>query len=156
MEVIIHMKNCAQYNGQVSKFTFDMRPESDHNAGILYGALANEPDWRQFLVDEISFVTSRTNPRVQVADLFARETMKALGNIVGPVTRPPRKSWLALHGTERFHIAAFGEEYFADLKRQMPELERHSGVSRDAYLQWLRAKNRQHSMTNLLLYMSTA
>ncbi len=36
MELIQRMKNCANYNKEIAKFTFDMRPEGPYNSGVLY------------------------------------------------------------------------------------------------------------------------
>jgi hypothetical protein len=55
--------------------------------------------------------------------LFAREAMKALDNVVGPVKRPIRQSWQALLGTDRFVVDALSTEWFEDMKRKLPESE---------------------------------
>lgn len=48
--VVIAMKNFAQHAGEIAEMTFDMRLESEHNAGFLYGAIReNEPDWAHIL-----------------------------------------------------------------------------------------------------------
>lgn len=106
MEVVTAMKQCAANNGRGVRFTFDSRQESEHNTGMLYGMLRDQPGWKNVLAPSIAFACSRDYPKVQVADLFARETMKVLDNALGPVKRPPRKSWLALYNTERFYMEA--------------------------------------------------
>jgi hypothetical protein len=153
LEVVQAMKNCAANNKESVKFTFDMRRESEHNTGLLYGMVMAVPDWNKHLFSEISFACSRENPRVQVADLFAREAMKALDNKVGPVKRSARKSWLTLYHTGRFHIEAISDGWFEDLKRQMPMLEKETGMSVGGYLRWLKENNLQHNTSNLFLYM---
>lgn len=145
------MKNCAAYNGATARFTFDMRRESEYNTGLLY-AMAFR-DWKEHMFSSIAFECSRDNACVQVADLFTRETMKALDNHVGPVKRPARKSWLALHDTGRFHIEAIGEAWFESLKGQMPRLEEKTGMSFAGYTDWLKNNNRQDNDTNRFLYM---
>ncbi len=40
--VVIAMKNFAQHAGEIAEMTFDMRLESEHNAGFLYGFSARE------------------------------------------------------------------------------------------------------------------
>jgi hypothetical protein len=91
--VVIAMKNFAQHAGDVAEMTFDVRLESEHNAGFLYGAIReNEPDWAPYLASKISFEFAKDNPRIQIADLLAREAMKALDNQIGPKKRPTRKS----------------------------------------------------------------
>lgn len=131
------MKNCAAYNHETVKFTFDMRPESEHNTGLLYGMAKQTKQWNPYLDSEIGFACSRDHPRVQVADLFARETMKALDNSFGPNRRPPRKSLATLLETGRFHIDAFSTEWFEDLKSHMAKLEKLTGMSIADYAHWL-------------------
>ena len=97
--VIEEMKQCAQRNQETVRFTFDERKESEHNTSLLYKIAAELPEYQDTMFDDISFGNHRETPRLQVADLFARETMKTLDNIVGPVKRDPRKSWLALADT---------------------------------------------------------
>jgi hypothetical protein len=64
-----------------------------------------------------------------------------------------RKSWAALHDTGRFHIDAISIDWFKDLRRQMPELERQSKMSGDQYSEWLRANKLQHNVTNMFRFM---
>jgi len=111
------------------------------------------PEWQQHTFSEIAFECSRENPRIQVADLLAREAMKVLDNQVGPKKRDPRKSWLALHDTGRFHVEVLSDGWFESLKLQMPMLEKDTGQSRDDYLRWLKTHNMQHSTTNLFQYI---
>jgi hypothetical protein len=145
IEVVQAMKNCAANNGARAKFTFDMRRESEYNTGLLYAMTV--PDWKEHMFSSIAFECSRDNPCVQVADLFTRETMKVLDNIVGPVKRSARKSWLALHDTGRFHIDVIADAWFESLKGQMPMLEEQTGMSSAGYTDWLKDNNRQHNTT---------
>lgn len=155
LSVVEAMKNCAANNGEIADITFDTRMESEHNAGLLYaGARENEPEWRPFLGSKVSFESSKDNPRIQVADLLAREAMKALDNVVGPKKRGIRKSWAALSETGRFHVDALSDDWFADLKRHMPQLEEKTGLHKGDYLEWLKVRNRQHNVTNLIHFMN--
>lgn len=79
VEVMQWMKSIAKKNNAVAEFTFDMRMESEHSAELLYGT-AKEFDagWSPYLAEKITFELSRKNPRLQAADLVAREVMKAL------------------------------------------------------------------------------
>ncbi|MDQ3565343.1 MAG: DUF3800 domain-containing protein [Pseudomonadota bacterium] len=151
LEVVQAMKNCAATNGATARFTFDMRRESEYNTGLLYNMAMT--DWKEHMFSSIAFECSRDNTGVQVADLFTRETMKALDNIVGPVKRPTRKSWLALHDTGRFHIDVVADAWFESLKGQMPMLEEQTGMSSAGYADWLKTNNLQDSTTNLFRYM---
>src|SRR2546425_21213 len=62
IEVIQKMKNCAAYNRETVKFTFDMRPESEHNTGILYAMAKRSKQWNPYLDSEIGFACSRDHP----------------------------------------------------------------------------------------------
>lgn len=152
--VVFAMKNFAKNAGGVAEFIFDMRMESEHNAGLLYGLLReNEPDWAPYLASKISFEFAKHNPRIQVADLLAREAMKALDNFVGPVKRPIRKSWQALRETGRFEVDSFSTEWFEDLKRKLPDLAQKLGIDKSDYVQWLRDRNRQHNISNMFHFV---
>ena len=148
------MKNCAQYNHETVKFTFDMRPESEYNTGLLYGMARQSKEWNPYIDGEFSFACSKDNPRIQVVDLFARETMKALDNSFGPNKRPPRKSLSCLLETERFHVEAFSTEWFEDLKLHMSDLEKSTGMSMADYARWLAATKRNtDSISNRFDYI---
>ena len=151
--VVIAMKNFAQRAGGIAEMIFDMRSQSEHNAGFLYGSIReNEPDWAPYLASKISFEFAINNPRIQIADLLAREAMKALDNEIGPVKRPTRKSWQALLDTERFVTFPFSTDWFEDLKRKMPEAEKQMNMNRDMYIEWLRQRKRQHNVSNLFQF----
>ena len=147
------MRNCAFHYSGVAKFTFDTRRESQHNTSLLYDMATKSPTIKDQLFPNIAFECSADNPRLQVADLFAREVMKALDNLVAPIKREPRKSWMALYKTGRFHAEVIGVSWFESLQQQMPMLESDTGLSRDGYLRWLSENKRQHNTTNLFLYM---
>jgi len=154
LRVMQMMKNCAKANKEVADFTFDMRMQSEHNAGLLYGITKEyEPEWSPHLAEKVTFEFARKNPRIRVADLVAREVMKALDNQIGPVKREIRKSWKALHDTGRFHAEAFSEDWFADLKKHYAELEKTVGFCEQDYMNWLSARKRQHNVTNMFLFV---
>jgi hypothetical protein len=152
--VIFAVKNVASHFDDIAELIFDMRLESAHNAGFLYGSLReNEPDWAAHLASKISFEFAKENPRIQVADLFAREAMKELDNQIGPAKRKTRKSWQALFETQRFTLDAFSVHWFEDMKRKLPEAEKMMNMNRDMYLDWLQQRNRQHNVSNLFQYV---
>jgi uncharacterized protein DUF3800 len=153
IEVLQAMRNCAAFNHHTVKFTFDTRRESEHNAGLLYGMFREMPEWKDVVFSEISFACSRDQPRIQVADLFARETMKLLDCVVGPVKRPPRKSWLTLRETGRFHAEAISIDWFKSLRGQLTQLQERTGMSQDKYHRWLQEHKLQQCTTNLFRYM---
>jgi hypothetical protein len=97
LDVLQAMVTLSMNWGLMAKLTFDSRVESEHNAALIYANLReNSPGWTDRLAGEISFVSSRKCARIQMADLFARESMKVLDNQVGPIKREPRRSWEAL------------------------------------------------------------
>jgi hypothetical protein len=154
LRIIQAMKDCAKKHGEAAEFTLDKRLDVEHNAGLMYRtAHEYEPEWTPYLVERIQFECSRKNPRLQVADLLARETMKALDNRIGPLKRPERKSWLALAESKRFEIEIYSHEWFDDLKKHYDELETSVGFCKQDYVNWLAVRNRQHSITNMFLFV---
>lgn len=151
MEAMVHFAN--NRNDQV-KFIFDSRAESEHNAGLLYAHIReSNPECRQLIADEISFVSSRKNIRIQIADLYAREAMKMLDNQIGPVKRPHRKSWLALASTGRFKVIARSHEHFAEAKEQIKSIDGITDMSDEGYAAWLQETGRVWNVTNYFEYL---
>jgi hypothetical protein len=99
------------------------------------------PGYKEHMFSEISFASRKNSARIQVADLLAREAMKALDNFIGPIKRQPRKSWLVL-----------SDEFFESLDRQKEELMKRFNQSQTGYDEWLRKTNRQNNLTNLFIY----
>ncbi len=137
------------------RFTFDHR-QGETNTGILYEWIMALPEWNEsgILFDqEVSF-TSRKNPRIQVADLVARETMKHLDNMIGPKKRPIRKSLEALATTnKRLQFDFLMRSYFEDMKGKLPEAGRQLwGVGETAYVDWLRKNNMQDNFNSRLRF----
>lgn len=150
LEVLKAMRNCAAYNKETVEYTFDMGRD-EYNAGYLYSRLVVHEDWKDYISTKISFECSRKNNRVQVADLFARETMKALDNHFGPKKRPPRKSFQALVETGRFHVEAISEEWFQDLKRQI-DFDKELGPPEE-YRRWLKDNHFSHNTLSMFRYV---
>jgi hypothetical protein len=146
-----HTRNAQQWNERVDatldcgdpkiqlEFTFDHRIESEVNAGSLYSSFLNQPEWKDsqlFATQQISF-DSRKNPRVQMADMVAREAMKDLDRKIGRVKFNERKSKQALAADDHFKFLELNREYCLRLqqavKEQKPEPE---------YLGWLERTGR--------------
>jgi hypothetical protein len=155
LDIVEKMKNCAAYNHETVQITFDTRQESEHNAGMLYGMARQAPGWQHFLFPEIGFAGSRENPRVQVADLFTREVMKALDNAIGPTKRKPRKPWVALRATDRFHADVLSDDWFAGLQEQMPQIESYLGMSMVDYARWLKDNRLIDNISNRFRYIAS-
>jgi len=124
----------------MAECVFDSRNETEFNAGFLYGQLReNYPQWAPRLAEKITFDSSRANPRIQIADLWGREAMKALDNSIGPVKRN-RRSWQALSATERFLSYSYSEDWFRDFSADFENAKRRIGFSNDELMRWLREK----------------
>jgi hypothetical protein len=123
---------------------------------IYAGLRENNSEWQQRFADEISFVSSRLNVRIQIADLFAREAMKDLDNEVGPKKRPTRKSWECLRDTGRFFIKRTGMEYFDPASRNMDQVREIFHIGPGDFEQWLKDRNRQWNHTNWYEFLQWA
>jgi len=119
------------------EFTFDHRKQSEGNAGTLYSAFINQPEWADtyLLGTKISF-DCRTNPRIQMADLLARESMKDLDRSVGEA-RKPRDSFRALKETGKFVFIQRDRAYFQEWHDRMSQLKAESGMNEQDYVNWL-------------------
>jgi len=150
-ELLEDVKGVCAHFGSKAEFTFDIGTENEYNAGQLYaGARDDSREMFNLFAEKLSFARAREHARLQVADLIAYEGMKEMDNKIGPVKRPMRKSWAALSGTRRFQAIGYSWEWFKDLRRKLPELEKRSGINQQAYVQWLKERNRQHSISNMV------
>ncbi len=154
IQVLEGIKMYAQARADIAEVTFDANTETDHNAAYLYASFREDaPGWKAHLAPKISFDSDTTNPRLQIADLFAREAMKGVDNIVGPVKRPERRSWLSLYATGRFDIMYFGEEFFQFLNKRIPAMNEELGFTQPDYFEWLAKLGRQDNTTNLFKFL---
>jgi hypothetical protein len=154
IDVLEAMVFFAENVTDVAELTFDNRVQSNHNAALIYASLReSRPSWKEHLASKILFGSSEDNARIQVADLFAREAMKALDNVVGPIKRPIRKSWEALRDTQRFVVDSWGEDYFRDLLPDLKGAGERWGIRPSEYRAWLAETNRNHSMTAYVEYI---
>jgi hypothetical protein len=154
MDVLQAMGNFAVHRDDEVEFTFDSRIESEHNAGLIYAHIReSHPEWKKRFASKISFECSRRSPRVQIADLFAREAMKALDNMIGPKTRPKRKSWKALEDTRRFWVYCFSHQYFNAAKEDLPNLDALLGFDSIDFGKWLQRKGRIWNVTNYFEFL---
>ena len=125
------------------EFIFDHR-QGEGVTGSLYDYAIAQPEWQEtgiFFSNKISF-TSRKNPRIQVADLVARETMKYLEGYLAKPQRKMRKSMATLAtANRRLQFDFLMKEYFEQMKLALPRLEQEIGMTREVYDAWL-AKNK--------------
>jgi Protein of unknown function (DUF3800) len=150
--VLATLADFARVLNEKIKFSFDSREESEHNTGMLYGMYRNKDENKGHLFPEISFLCSRDHPRIQIADLMARETMKDADNHFGPVRRPRRKSLLALVETQMFHVESISIDWFRGLRSEMPRLQEITGVTEESYRAWLGEHKLEHNLTNLFRF----
>jgi hypothetical protein len=127
------------------KFTFDGR-QGQGSLTTLYDDITSWPEWAEFplsFADEISFAT-RKNPKVQAADLFARETMKGLDRYLQGL---PRRKSLTTLGTScrHFQFHYLMDEYFAQMEAALREKIRRT---RKNYARWLLSVNAQDTIEN--------
>ncbi len=146
------MRNCAVNNSEMVQFAFDNRRKNEHNATRFYETLVQDSEWSQYISPKLTFLSSAESSRIRVADLFARETMKAWDNRFGPLPRKVRQSWTASRNTGRLHIEAVGIDWFTPLKENMTRFEKETGMSQSSYQGWLSDIRLQHSVSNLLFY----
>jgi hypothetical protein len=118
-------------------FTFDDRKRSASNAGRIYAALKDmeKPERSRLLGADVSF-DSRKNPRIQMADLVAREAMKDLDRRVGPKSYPKRKSMIALENSGHFRFVEFHRAYFERLAAYVANMDKDEDFLR-RYRGWL-------------------
>jgi hypothetical protein len=137
------------------EYTFDCRLKSAYNSGVLYDMLVNMPEWKAniFMRHKLSFAGNK-NPRIQMADLVARETMKWLDNEIGPRKRPLRKSMAALAASNGFFFEKMDREYCARWRDQMPNLMAQVGFTEQAYAEWLGSHGLDDNITNRLRYLA--
>jgi hypothetical protein len=148
-----HTRSTIQWNDRVAsdpsfgeplielEFTFDHRKASEGNAGTLYSAFINEPEWKDanILSGKISF-DCRTNPRIQIADLVAREAMKELDRKICASERGKRESFIALEGREAFRFIELKKDFCEKLRALV-----ESSGEEPPYWEWLRRTGRvQH------------
>lgn len=149
----IHSDNARQWNERVSanpncgdplitlEFTFDHRQASEGNAGTLYSAFINQPEWKDanILSSKVSF-DCRSNPRIQMADLVAREAFRELDRRVSSPHKKRREPFLALERHGAFKFIELDRKYCIELRG----LVQASG-DEPQYWEWLRNTGRvQH------------
>jgi len=126
--------------------------EIEHNASMLYQCMRSLPEWRGYdlLAEKVSY-TTMSNPRIQAADLVAREGMKRLDNRIGPVKRVHR-SLLALEQTKRFAFIELGREYFQSLIEKTNLLRDLPSADIVKYCEWLKETRTDDNSSNRIRY----
>ena len=134
------------------EYTFDNRPEVKFSAARTYGAMLGEPGWSpaSLMASKLSF-ECRSNPRIQMADMIAREGMKDLDRKVGSVKFAERQSKIAL-ASGHFLFFALGRDDFESERARNKELEK-DGFSEAAYHEWLRRKRAPDTWDNKVRFL---
>ena len=114
----------------------------------------NEFPFRSVLDEKVEFLSSTKSPRIQVGDLYAREVMKHLDNMVGPVKRDERKSFTALRESGRFDAQFFMREAWEDKRRKFEEIEMRAGFTVREYERWLQQKQHPDSVNNRIEFLT--
>lgn len=149
----VYTSNAAQWNNRVAadpscgdpsfelEFTFDHRKASQGNAGTLYASFVKQPEWKDanILNRKVSF-DCRTNPRIQIADLVAREAMKELDRKISTPGLKKRKQLVYLERRGAFKFVELDRNYCLCLREQLQKNDDEPG-----YWEWLRRTRRvQH------------
>jgi hypothetical protein len=137
---------------QQVEITFDQNQEIQYNATAVYNLMIHSPktNHREFLFDKLSFACRRT-VGVQIADLFARETMKHLDGMLGSQS-VRRGSFAALTDTNRFRFRAVGRTDFVRSKQKLEALGLED-ASLDAYRKWLTENGLHDCLSNRIAHL---
>ena len=141
------------------EFMFDSRKRSDGTAGQVFQMIRQSPEFRarEMFGPEVQF-DGGPDPRLEAADLFAREAMKELDRKVTQARPKPRGSYVALNKTEKFKFIELDRAYCVEWRRRLEQPE--SRQMWDQYENWLADTKRvQHGvprdtmMNRSLFYM---
>jgi hypothetical protein len=140
--------NCArmarQYNAErkepdeavTLRFTFESRRESDGTAGAIYSVFQNVPAWADASIFDtpIAFDT-KSNPRLEAADLLAREAMKEFDRKLTNVRPEPRRSFQTLERSGRFRWVEYDHTYCQEWRKRVDSVEGQADFK--DYKRWL-------------------
>jgi hypothetical protein len=149
-KVIEHMVDIASQclTRDTVKFTFDRNLEVKYNAEYLYDCMIKLPEFEhsELLEDRISF-SSKKDPRIQMADMVARETMNWLA-VCTRRTNQARSICIAeLLDRKRLHWHHFEKSYFEQRVAHMQRLAAE-GHPMGSYEEWRKARNCQDTTEN--------
>ena len=139
------------------KFTFDRNLEQEFTAHELYTLIAQSPDWPYgcHLADELSSATI-ASPKIQMADLVAREAMKHLDNEIGPAKRATRLSMSKLLESKRFRFEEYMPEYSTDLIESAAKVAAASGLTAEKYKEWLRTNHLTDTLAHRIKFVAAS
>jgi hypothetical protein len=139
------------------EFTFDSRLESDGTAGTLYTMFRNQPEWKgtDIFDTKVAFEGS-DEPRLEMADMLARESMKELDRKITNARPLMRISRRVLDETKKFHFIEHGREHCEQLRATLNEPD--NVATMEMYHQWLHQTGRvqggipHDNMTNRIMF----
>ena len=141
---------------QIEEFTLHNRKGREHNVGLIYTYFMERPEWKRtnlFCRKKLSFDTLE-NSRIQATDLMARETMKLLDNMNGPIRRAMRKSLKTLAtANSRIQFTVYEGSFFQDMRDKMAELEKVSDMGHKDLIAWLRANKLHDNWSNRMHFL---
>jgi hypothetical protein len=146
------IKVSAEQGYKELKFTFDGR-QGQGTTGLLYDSITAQKGWADafFFADEISF-GNRKNPRIQIADMVARETMR--GFLCARENVEPKEPLRILgHADKRIWFDFLVEDYFSQWRDGLRELEKTTGLYADEYFAWIERKSMQDNLYSRIQYM---
>jgi len=135
------------------EITFDRNEPIEHNTGTMYAFLrrSRNTKHRELLPDKISFACRRTLG-IQVADLFARETMKRMDTDITKADLPIRRSFVALQKTGRFNYRSLVAANFEENKRELAaRFSPRADMS--SYRKWLENNRLQDCLSNRIAHL---
>lgn len=146
------LKVCADQGYKDLKLTFDGRQGSG-TTGLLYDSITSQTEWADAFdfAEEISF-GNRKNPRIQMADMLARETMR--GFLSGIQNMEPKEPLRILgRSNERIWFDFLVEDYFSQWRNSLPRLAEETGLHGSEYFAWIKRKNMQDNLNSRIRYM---
>jgi hypothetical protein len=123
------------------EYVFDSRLETDGTASQIYQSFRTLPEWNGTDIFDANVVfEGGDEPRLEMADLFAREAMKELDRTITGIPSRRRRSYetldtATLAGTKKFHFIQYQDEYCAEWRSTVdgPQGQR----DRREYEKWL-------------------
>lgn len=146
------IKVSAELGYKALKLTFDRR-QGQGTTNLLYNSIIAQREWADAFsfANEISFA-DRKNPRIQMADMFARETMR--GFLCALNDESPREPFRILGSSDRrIWFDFLVEDYFAQWRDGLRELERTTGLHAEGYIAWIKHKSMQDNLNSRIRYM---
>lgn len=105
----------------------------------LYDTFLEQPEWRdsEILSTGVKFDT-RKNPRIQVADLFAREAMKDMDMVIHGITdkRFAHTAFAGAHA-KQFQAIQYGREFWDGWQDRIAAVGQKEGIAMEGYAQWI-------------------